>query len=103
MPPFKEGRDQLNPEETHKKARIAAMRIHVEWAIGRIKNYHILARNCLLSMTKDDLGILTKSRNGDRKIIQSIRITGRPPTKRKKWNQLSQLRWKSTTIITIKT
>ena len=51
IPPFKEGRDQLNPEETHENARIAAMRIHAECAIGRIKNYHILDRNCPLSMT----------------------------------------------------
>ena len=31
-----------------------------------------------------DIDILVKSRNGDRKIMQSIRITGRPPSKIKK-------------------
>ena len=49
--PFKGGTDQLNPEETDETARIVAVRIHVEHAIGRIKNYHILDGNCPLSMT----------------------------------------------------
>ena len=39
-----------------------------------------------------DLGILSKSRNGDRKIMQSIRIKSRPPSRIRKWNQLSQFR-----------
>ena len=30
------------------------------------------------------------SRNDDRKIIQSIRRTSRPPSRKGKWNQLSQ-------------
>ena len=46
IPPFKGGRDQLNPEETDETTRIAAVRIHVEHAIGQTKNYHILDRNC---------------------------------------------------------
>ena len=37
-----------------------------------------------------DIDILLLSRNGDRKIMQSIRITSRPPTGKRKWNQLSQ-------------
>ena len=37
-----------------------------------------------------DINILVTSRNGDRKIIQSIRITSRPPLRKRKWNQLSQ-------------
>ena len=51
IPPFKGARNQLNPEETDETARIAAVRIHVEHAIGRIKNCHILDGNCFLSMT----------------------------------------------------
>ena len=35
------------------------------------------------------IDILLTSRNGHRK-IQSIRITSRPPSRRRKWNQLSQ-------------
>ena len=36
------------------------------------------------------IDILVTSRNGDRNIIQSIRITSRPPSRIRKWNQLSQ-------------
>ena len=42
IPPFKGSRPQLTAEETEHTVRIAAVRIHVERAIGRIKNYHIL-------------------------------------------------------------
>ena len=51
VPPFKGRRDQLNPEETDETARIADVRMHVECAIGRIKNYYVLIGNCPLSMT----------------------------------------------------
>ena len=37
-----------------------------------------------------DIDILVTSRNGDRKFMQSIRITCRPPSRNRKWNQLSQ-------------
>ena len=37
-----------------------------------------------------DIDILVRSRNGDRKIMQSIRIMSRPPLRKRKWNQLSQ-------------
>ena len=36
-----------------------------------------------------DIDILATSRNGDGKIMQSISITSRPPSRRK-WNQSSQ-------------
>ena len=39
-----------------------------------------------------DIDILVTSRNGHRKIMQSIRITSRPPSRIRKWNQLSQFR-----------
>ena len=39
-----------------------------------------------------DIDILVTSSNGDRKIMQSIRITSRPPSSIRKWNQLSQFR-----------
>ena len=51
IPSFKGGRDQINAEETDETAKIAAVRIHAERAIRRIKNYHILDGNCPLSMT----------------------------------------------------
>ena len=37
-----------------------------------------------------DIGILVTSRNGDRKIMQPIRITSRPYLRKGKQNQLSQ-------------
>ena len=51
IPPSIGRREQVNPEETDETARIAAKRIHVERAILRIKNYHILDGNCPLSIT----------------------------------------------------
>ena len=42
-----------------------------------------------------DINILVISRNGDRKIMQSIRVTSRPASRIRKWNQLSQFRWTS--------
>ena len=37
-----------------------------------------------------DIDILVTSRNGDRKTIHSIRIISRPPSRKRKCNQLSQ-------------
>ena len=37
-----------------------------------------------------DIGILVISRNGDRKIVHSIKTTNRPPLRLRKWNQFSQ-------------
>ena len=42
IPPFKGSPEQLTPEEAEETAKIASVRIHVERAIGRVKNYHIL-------------------------------------------------------------
>ena len=48
-----------------------------------------------------DIDILVTFRNGDRKIMQSIRIISRPPPRKKKWNQLSTFQRKSTKVIPI--
>ena len=40
--PFKGTRKQLTADEVQETIHIASVRIHVERAIGRIKNYHIL-------------------------------------------------------------
>ena len=37
-----------------------------------------------------DIDILVTSRNGDRKIMQSIKITSRPPSRIRNWNQFRQ-------------
>ena len=42
IPPFKGSRPQLTAQEVEDTARIASVRIHVERAIGRVKNFHIL-------------------------------------------------------------
>lgn len=42
IPPFKGARAQLSAEEVTETVHITSVRIHVEQAIGRIKNYHIL-------------------------------------------------------------
>ena len=39
IPPFLRGKTQLNERETR---RIASVRIHIERAMERIKNYHII-------------------------------------------------------------
>ena len=41
-----------------------------------------------------DIDILVTSRNGDRKVMQSIRITSRTPSRKRKQNQLSQF-WRT--------
>ena len=48
-----------------------------------------------------DIDTLIKSRNGDRKIMQSIWITSRSPSTIRKWNQLSQFRGTSTGVTPI--
>ena len=48
------------------------------------------------------IDILVTSRNGDRKNMQSIRITSRPLSGIRKWNQLSKFRWAYTRKIPIK-
>ena len=48
-----------------------------------------------------DIDILVTSRNGGKKAMQSIRITSRPPTRKRKWNQFSQFRLTSNKVIPI--
>ena len=45
-----------------------------------------------------DKDILVTSWNGDRKIMQSIRITSRPLSRKRKWQQLSQFQGTSTKV-----
>ena len=48
-----------------------------------------------------DIDILVTSRNGHRNIMQSIKITSRPPSRNGKWNQLNQFRRTSTKVMLI--
>ena len=51
-PPFMEGRQQLPPKEIETGRKIASLRIHVERAIGRMKNYQILNSTIPISMAR---------------------------------------------------
>ena len=44
IPPFLRGKEQLEPDELVETRRIASLRIHVERAMERIKNFHIFDR-----------------------------------------------------------
>ena len=48
-----------------------------------------------------DIGILVTSRNGDRKIMESIKIMSRAPSRIRKRNQRSQFKSTSTKLIPI--
>ena len=48
--------------------------------------------------TVRNIDILAPSKNGQRKIMQSIRITSRPPSRKRKWNQLSKF-WRASTKV----
>jgi hypothetical protein len=52
LPPFMEGRGQLPPEDVQQGRSIASLRIHVERAIGRMKQYKILAGVFPLKMAR---------------------------------------------------
>ena len=62
--------------------------------IGQRKAFYrqkIPESSCVRKETVD-IDTLVTPRNGDRKIMQSIRITSRPPSRIRKWNQFSQFR-----------
>ena len=52
IPPFLDGRQQLPADEVKRGRQIASLRIHVESAIGRIKQFAILQGNFPLSMVR---------------------------------------------------
>ncbi len=52
LPPFMEGRKQLPAEEVQEGRNIASLRIHVERAIGRLKNFGILSGTIPLSLSR---------------------------------------------------
>ena len=51
IPPFLKGKKQLDEHEMIETRRIASLRIHVERAMERIKNYHIFDRVLPVSLT----------------------------------------------------
>ncbi len=52
IPPFMEGRRQLSACDIKKGRKISSLRIHVERAIGRIKNFAILQGTLPLTMSR---------------------------------------------------
>ena len=64
-------------------------RLKATKVIGQRKAFHrqkIPESSCATKETVD-IDIVATSRNGDHKIMQSIRITSRPPSRKGKWNQ----------------
>ena len=53
IPPFMRCKDQLSPEEEDETRDVASVRIHVERAIERVKNYNILTQIIPNSMAED--------------------------------------------------
>ena len=59
---------------------------------GKTVYKHRIPESSCVRKETVDIGISVTTRNGDRKIMQSIRITSTPPSKIWKWNQFSQCR-----------
>ena len=53
IPPLMRCKDQLSPEEEDETRDVASVRIHVERAIERVKNYNILTQIIPNSMAED--------------------------------------------------
>ena len=67
-------------------------RVNANKIVGQRKAFHrqrIPEPSCVRKETVD-IDILVTSKNGDRKIVQSIRIKSRPPSRKREWNQLNQ-------------
>ena len=64
----------------------------------RSKESILLAENSIARKETVDIDILVTYRNGERKIMQPIRITSGPTTSMTKWNQFNQFWWKFTKV-----
>ena len=67
-------------------------RLRVTKIIGQRRTFlkQRIPERCCAKKETVDIDILVTSRNGDRKIMEFIRITSRSTTRKRKWNQLSQ-------------
>ena len=68
------------------------LRLNAIYIIGQRKAFYRQRTAESSCVRKRTVGILVTSKNGDRKIMQSMRIMRRPPSRIRKWNQLSQFR-----------
>ena len=68
-------------------------RLQTTKIIGQRKTFYKqrIPKSSCASKETVDIDILVPSRNVDTKIIQSIRIMSRPPSRKRKWNQLRGL------------
>ena len=67
-------------------------RLRATQIIGQRKAFYrqkIPKSSCARKETVD-IEIVVTSKNGHKKIMQSIRIMSRPPSRKRKWNQLDQ-------------
>ena len=64
-------------------------RLKATQIIGQRKAFY-RQRISEFSCARKEIVEIVTSRNGDRKIKQSIRVTSRPLARKGKWNQLSQ-------------
>ena len=71
--------------------------------IGQSKAFYkqIIPESTCATKETVDKGTLVTSRNGDRNIMQSIRITSILPSRKGKSNQLSYFRWTSAKVMFI--
>ena len=54
IPPFTKGKPQLSQREVEFSRQLSSIRIHVERAIGRMKNYKILHNTLPISLIKQE-------------------------------------------------
>ena len=91
-------------ERTYSWKMTVNSRLKATKIIGQRKSFYrkrIPESSCARKETVD-IDILVTSRNGDWKIVQSIRIMSKLPSRKRKWNQLSQFWRTSTKVIPIK-
>ena len=78
-------------ERTYSQKMSVSSGLKATKIIGQRKKFYrqrIPEFSCARKKTVD-IDVFVTSRNVDRKIMQSIRITSRPPSSKRKWNQLS--------------
>jgi len=56
IPPFNKGKPQLSCREVETARELSRVQIHVERAIGRLKNYKLLKATLLVSLIKNPRG-----------------------------------------------
>ena len=64
--PFRQGQRQFTPDEVMKPKKVAAVRIHVERAIQRMKQFKLLSGvmpNCLWDVAEQTVFVVVNLRN----------------------------------------